>query len=236
MIQRFASPEDENVAKYYIGLLRTGDFGPIERDMDPSLKGPGLHDGLVTAADLIPRQDPTSVKLVGAYTNRGADLRQTNLTYEYQFPDKWLLINVATQQSASAFTIIGLRVQPLADSIEHFNRFTLSRKTPLQYGILTLGVITSLFILYSLILCIRAKNLGNKWLWIIFILFGFGEFSVNWATGKFGFSPLYFQVFGFSALAAPFGPWIVSVSFPLGAFIYLLRRKRAEPTDTHIAS
>jgi len=201
--------------------------------MDPSLNGPGLHDALTQAANLIPRQEPISVKLVGVSTNRTSNLYQTDLTYEYQFSDKWLLINVATQKSENTFTIIGLGVTPIADSVEHSNRFSLSQKTPLQYGILAWGTITVLFILYCLILCSRAKNLNKKWLWILFILFGFGGLSVNWATGKIGFSLLSIQLFGFSAFAAPYGPWILTVSLPVGALLFLLQRKPVEPTDTY---
>jgi hypothetical protein len=231
MIQRMASKDDDNVAQYYIGLLRSGNLGPIERDMDPSLKAPGMHDGLLQAANMIPRQDPTSVKMVGTYTNRGSNLYQSNLTYEYQYSDKWLLINVATQKSGDAFTIIRLRVQPLADSLEHLNRFTLTGKNPLQYAILIWGAITAVFILYCLIRCIRANGLKRKWLWILFILFGFGELAVNWTTGEMRFSLLAFQLLGFSAFAALYGPWIVKVGFPLGALIYLLRGRRIEPSS-----
>src|SRR5580700_2676584 len=103
MMRAMVPKEDDNVAQYYIGLLRSGDLGPIERDMDPQLKGSGMHTALLQASSLIPRQDPTSVKVVGVNTNRGDNLSQINLIYEYQFGDKWLLINVATQKAGGVF-------------------------------------------------------------------------------------------------------------------------------------
>jgi hypothetical protein len=65
----------------------------------------------------------------------------------------------------------------------------------------------------------------RKWLWIIFILFGIGRITVNWTTNRWGFSPLSFLVFGSGAFAQPFGAWMISISFPLGAIVFLLRRK-----------
>lgn len=226
-----APKEDDNVAQYYIGLLRSGNLGPIERDMDPQLKGPGMHDALLRAANLIPRQEPTSVKMVGIFTFRGTNLYQTNLTYEYQFAPKWFAINVAIQKSGGVFTIVGLRVEPLADSLQNLNRFSLLDKSPSQYAILLWGAVTAFFILYCLVLCSRDKKLKRKWLWVLFVLFGVGALAVNWTTGQIGFSPLSLQLFEISAFAPPFGPAVVKVRFPLGALIYLLRRRRIEPAE-----
>ena len=37
--------------------------------------------------------------------------------------------------------------------------------------------------LYALVLCIRTRNVKSKWLWILFILVGFGAVQANWTTG-----------------------------------------------------
>ena len=66
---------------------------------------------------------------------------------------------------------------------------------------------------------------GRKWPWILFILFGFGNLAVNWSTGEFGFSTLAIQMFSASASATPHGPWIISISLPLGAVCFLIFRK-----------
>ena len=232
ILQMIAPKEDEAVAQYYIGLLFAGDFGPIERDIDPTLQGSGMHGALLQAAHLLPGGEPESVKLVGFKTFRGNDLYQTDLTYEYQFSEKWLLINLATQKKGNVFTIIGLRVTPIPDSLERLNRFTLYGKRPLQYLFLVWAAATPLFIFYCLILFIRDNVRDNplkrRWLWILFILFGCCELSLNWTTGQFAFTPTAVQLFGLSGFAAPYGPWIFKMGFPLGALIYLLRRRRME--------
>lgn len=221
-----APKEDENVAQYYIGLLREGQLEPIERDLDPSLKDPNFHNTMVKVAGRIPHNQPASVKLVGCDVFKASNLRRINLTYEFQFSDQWMLINVATQKKKDVFTIIGMGVLPIADSLENLNRFTLFGKRIRNYLVLLWGLATACFIFYALVLCIRTKIKKRKWLWILFILFAVGELSINWTTGQFKLNPVSVQLFGFSAFANGYGPWIINVGFPLGAFLFLLRRRK----------
>jgi hypothetical protein len=231
--------EDQNVAQYYINLLRAHDLGPIERDVDPTLKNTGLHPSLVQAANQIPPEEPVSMKLVGFDINYLNKTRRTNTVYEYEFSKGWLLINVATQKQGNVFTLIGLRVIPLADSLEDLNKFTLRGKGLGQYVVLLSGILEVLLILYSLVVCLRSPVLKRRWLWILFILFGLGEFSVNWTTGQLAVNPLSFQLFGFSGFTDGYGPWIIKVSVPLGAYVFLLLRRRLEdhsPLNTDLQS
>jgi hypothetical protein len=67
----------------------------------------------------------------------------------------------------------------------------------------------------------------RKWLWIIFILIGFGKLSLNWTTGQILFNPLSFYVQLFSVAVikhGPYAPWIFSISIPLGAIIFFLKK------------
>lgn len=79
-------------------------------------------------SEAIPPQDPISVKVIGAQQVRNPDLYRINLSFEYQFPSKWLLINVATQKKDGVLTIIGFNIYPLQDSLENLNKFTLAGK------------------------------------------------------------------------------------------------------------
>ncbi len=49
---------------------------------------------------------------------------------------------------------------------------------------------------------------------------------VSWATGQWGITALAAQLFSASAVAALYGPWMVSVSLPLGAALFLIYRRR----------
>jgi hypothetical protein len=226
VIKKFTPPEDEAIATNYIALLRQNKFAPIEKDLDPSLKGALTQDTLVKMAEAIPDQDPISVKVIGAQQVRNPGLYRINLSFEYQFPSKWLLINVATQKKDGVSTIIGFNVYPLSDSLENLNKFTLAGKNLLEYVTLVFAILIPLFTLYALVLCIRTKIEKRKWLWIIFILIGLCKFTVNWTTGQWNFAPLSFQFLGAGAFAPPYSAWLISISLPLGAILFLIRRKK----------
>jgi hypothetical protein len=225
-MRKIAPPEKQATARTYIEQLRNRDFHSIEKAADPSIAAEFGGGALDKMADIIPKGAPTSVKLVGANQFSSEKVGTTlNLTYEFQFGDKFLLINVARKTKDGVDTIIGLRVQPLSASLETLNRFTLSNKTALQYSVLGAAIAAALFTLYALVVCIRTKMERRKWLWILFILFGFGKIMVNWTTGQWDFTIFAAQLFSASAGAAFFGPWIVSVSLPVGAVLFLSRRK-----------
>jgi hypothetical protein len=235
LIKKITPPEDEAIATNYIAMLRQNQFEPIEKDLDPSLKSVLTQDTLVKMAAAIPAQDPISVKVIGAQQIRNSDLYRINLSFEYQFPSKWVLINVATQKKDGVSTIIGFNIYPLTDSLENLNRFTLAGKNLLQYVTLAFAILIPIFSLYALVLCIRTKMEKRKWLWIIFILIGIGKFTVNWTTGQWNIAPLSVQLLGAASFAPPYGAWLISISLPLGAILFLLKRKKlvasVEPTS-----
>ena len=226
LMNHFASQADQQAARGYIDLLRQHKFDQIEKDIDPSIKTAKLHDTLVKMAAALPAQNPMSVKIVSANTFSSLSLTKDNLTFEYQFPDRWMLINVALQKKNGVSTIIGFRVNALPDSLENINRFSLGGKNIFQYAVLVLSALAVIVSLYALVLCARTRIAKRKWLWILFILLGVGKISVNWTTGQWGFMPLSIQLFSVAAFSQLYGPWIISVSFPLGAVWFLLRRKQ----------
>jgi len=229
LMAKMAESEDAAIARDYINQIRTGKYDSIEKNLDASVKPPNVHELLVAMGGQFPPQEPISVKLVGAHVSNasmsGKTSSRTNFMYEYQFPDRWLLANVATEKKDGAITIVGFNVAPSSDSLENINRFTLNGKGPLQYFTLLFAVAIPLFILYALVKCVRTKIEKRKWLWILFILFGIGQFAVNWTTGQWGVKLLQVQLFGAGASAPLFGPWTVFVALPVGAVIFLLRRE-----------
>ena len=136
LMKTFGSSVDEKVATHYMDLLRDRHYAQIEKGIDPSLRTANLHAELVSVAAVVPTQPPLSMKLVGAKTFKSPGVDRTNFTFEYQYPDRWLLISVATQTKGGVFTLIGLRAHKLKDSLEQMNRFTLVGKSSLQYVVL----------------------------------------------------------------------------------------------------
>ena len=231
ILRKIAPPAQQDIARSYIEQLRNRNFADIEKAADPSIAAQLAGGTLEKMADIIPKGAPTSVKLVGA--NRFSseqDGTTLNLTYEFQFPGQFLLINLAKKTKDGMETIVGFRVLPLPRSLEEQNRFTLANRSALQLGVLAAAVMATAFTLFALVVCIRTKLARRKWLWILFILFGFGKIMVNWSTGQWGFTVLAVQLFSASATAASFGPWIIAVSLPVGAVVFLSRRKRLAMT------
>ena len=226
LLQKFASPEDQALAKNCFELLQQHRFDELEKAMDPSLQGPELHNALVKMASVVPTEEPTSITLIGAHRRISTESSGGDVTFEYGFSGKWLLVGAAMKQQGGRTTIVGFHVTPQSAAYEEQNKFTLAGKSPVQHAVLALVVILPLFTLYTLVVCIRTKFAGRKWPWILFILFGVGKFAVNWTTGECDLSQAYIQLFSASAAAMPPGPWILSISFPLGAVLFLIRRKK----------
>jgi hypothetical protein len=223
LMKKWTPPEAESNARSYVDLLRQGKFDQIARDLDSSVADSNAGDTFAKMAAIFPSESPVSVKVVGAHIFHGQEYSTTDISLEYQFPSKWLLVNIVTQRTGNVSTIAGFNVEPLRDSLENLNRFTFVGKSAPQYLMLMLAVCSLLFSFYVLILCIRTKGGKRKWLWMLFILLGLGKLAVNWTTGQWAVTVFSLQIPCGMATALLYGPWTVAASLPLGAIVYLNR-------------
>jgi hypothetical protein len=232
LLAKLASPAEQATAKAYIDQLRHHEFGEIEKAADPSIAGPSLEGTLDKMAAMMSPGPPISVNLIGAYrfasTAHGTVLK---LTFEYHFPDRWALAILTTKTKDGKLTIVGFGVTPEKESLETQNRFKWAGKSTFQYAVLAYGFAAALFTLVVLVVAAKTKLRGRKWPWILFILFGVGKLTVNWTTGQWGIAPSYVQLFSLSADAAFPGPWMIAVSVPVGAIVFLLRRNTLRAAD-----
>jgi hypothetical protein len=219
-----SSPEDEIIVRSYVDLLRQGQYEQIESNFDPSLVDSDIHDTLGKMAALFPSDNPESVKLVGLNVSHGQENPTKNITLEYQFPSKWLLVNVAIQRKGDVSKVVGFHVDLIPDSLENLNEFTLVGKSGIQYLILTSAICSLLFSFYVLTLCVRTKVGRTKWLWMMFVLIGVGQLAVNWTTAQWTFTLLSIQLPCGRAFATPYGPWTVVATMPVGAILFLNHR------------
>lgn len=232
MLEKFASPAEQDTAKTFIDHLRHHDYDAIEKAADSSIAGPSLNATLNEMAALMPSSPPVSVTLVGAqrFTST-AEGSIVNLTFEYHFSDRYVIANLATKLKNEQLSIVGFHVYPESESLESQNRFKWSGKSVLQYAVLIYAICVALFTVVVLVVAAKTKMRRRKWLWILFVLFGVGKFSVNWTTGQWGVTLLVVQLFSASSYADFYGPWIISVSLPIGAIIFLLRRNTIRIRD-----
>lgn len=232
MLEKFTSPAEQVTAKTFIDQLRQHKFDAIEKAADVSIAGPSLDATLDKMAALMPTSAPVSVTLVGArrFSSTAAGTN-VNLTFEYHFSDRYVIASLATKLKDNKLSIIGFHVYPESESLESQNRFKWSGKSALQYAALTFAIGAALSTLIALIAAARTKFKRRKWLWILFILFGVGKFSVNWTTGQWGVQLFALQLFSASSYAELYGPWVISVSLPIGAVAFLLRRNSIRIRD-----
>lgn len=221
LVEKFASEDDKKRVTECIDQLRSGDIASIEKQIDPSLRSPQLHDTLVQLAEAMPDDEPDSVKLVGVQTNVNNGVRTANLTYEFNFGGNWLWANCAFKKDGEMLTIIGVSVQPQPGPWEEQSQFRLEDKPASSYAVLVAACLAVLVSVTALILCIMHRGLRHKWAWIIFILLGIGTLTLDWNSGEMTYAMLHFQLLSAGVTGAP---WVVSVALPLGALVYLARR------------
>lgn len=225
-------PQVESAAKAIINDVRTGNFDAVKAQLDPKYAGPDLDRTLHELAAAFPEGQPESIEAVGASTTRvskfGSSQKSVvfNLTYEYKFHDKWVLANVVLAQRQGKLQIEGLHIKPMSSSLETSNAFTFKGKGATHWLMLALFAGDVLFCLYALVLCLRTPIARRKWLWAIFTMLGVGTLRFDWSNGHFAFQPLSVQLFSGSMVAQLYGPWVLGLSFPLGALWFLLARRR----------
>jgi hypothetical protein len=234
LMRKWTPPGAQSAAQGYVELLRQGQFDHIEHDSDPSIVDSHFRDTLAKMAAIFPAETPQSIKVVGAHVFHGPEYSTTDITLEYQFPGKWLLAQITTQQKGAVSSIVGFHVNLIPDSLENLNKFTLAGKSPTQYLTLICSVSSLLFALYVFVQCIRSKDMKPKWLWAIIVLVGVGKFAVNWGTGQWAYQLLAIQIPCFSMTRPIYGPWVVAAYLPVGAIVFLHRRWKKKITGETI--
>ncbi len=224
-IDRLSPTRETTLARNALSDLRHGRLDALKAQLDPRLLSSGIDEKLKQLQGYFPAGEPRSVKTVGAYTQYMNGTRRVSMTFEYQFDSAWAVGNVVLQQRGEHETIEGIHVERLAQSLEQTNAFSLKDKGPGQWLIVGLACLIPLFCLFAFVLCLRTPIMRRKWLWAIFTLLGVATVRVNWTTGHYAVQLLSVQLFGASVMRPFYGAWTVAISFPLGAIIFLLRRR-----------
>ncbi len=188
--------------------------------------------GLNKLHQVIDHGEPKAFALVGAHLGYfqpfggSSPKRQTNLVYQLQFENAWIVATVTVESGSNGRHIISANFQPLADSLQVIHRFTLRNKSPVHYLFLAACFAVPLFIITTLVICARTR-VRRRWLWIVFILFCFVQFKLNWTTGAWDVLPLSFNLLGAGwTRASSYAPVILNFALPLGAIVFLICRPR----------
>jgi hypothetical protein len=235
-LEKITPEEVDKFARDYINILRKGDIEQAEKLIEPQIVDSETRSGLQKCVDFLKEGELISVEIVGVNIFRTKDKSRNNLTYQLEFKDRWLLATVIVDDISGKQQVVGFHVDSLPKSLEEINAFTFVDKSFRHYIILLLAIGTPIFIIYTIVLCARTK-VRRKWLWIIFILIGFGKLSFNWTSGQMKFLPLAFQLFSAAAFKGGlYAPWVISVSLPLGALLFIKKRRKIRQIKSTDAS
>jgi hypothetical protein len=223
---KFVPKEEAEVAKQVLAAFGSRDFGAIEQRLDASLAGADTRPKLEQVAEQFPSGSPKAVQVVGSNTMTMPGRVTYDLTFQCEYPDRWLLVNVVLQRADGQLKIMGVHVNRLADSLQNQNRFTFAGKGPVHWLFLALAVVIPLFIVATLVVCARTPIPRRKWLWLLFVALGLVQVSLNWSTGEWGISPVAVLLLGVGFhKAGPVAPYVLTIALPIGAVVFLLRRR-----------
>jgi hypothetical protein len=217
--------EDVEFAKGYLALFSSRSFPAMEMGMDPSLKDPKIRQKLLQMASLFPPGEPSSVRLIGSNFNRSGNTTTSSLSFQYEYPGRWILADVVVERQGQAPVVKGVHVQPLRDSLDRINRFTFAGKGPAHYAAIAVAGLVLLFVFYTFLLAIRTPAPSMKWAWALFVLVGIVRFAFNWTTGGVTIVPMSMLLFGSGfTKASPYDALVITTSIPIGAIVYLIQR------------
>ncbi len=229
-LNRITPPQDDALARGLIDALLREDFEFMARNMDESILGKAPETTLRRFYLYIDHDPLQSVELVGCRVLSVRARRQSSLMYQLEFPGSWYAADFVIAASADTRKVIGLQLKKLPASLAQINRFTLKGRGLVHYVLLLGAIGVPVLMLYALIQCLRTR-VKWKWLWIPFILIGIGSIHLNWTTAQLGFQPLSLLVPGTSLTRGGlYAPWVLSVSFPLGAVLFLKKRRTLHAT------
>jgi len=235
-LEKYVNKEADKFARDYIDIILKGDVEQAKKLLDPKVVNSKTQSQLQEIANLLDKGELISIEVVGVNVFRTRGKIRNTLTDQLQFKDAWLLAIVTVDDISGNLKIYRFQVKPIPKSLEEINAFTFSDKSFRHYIILLIAIGIPVFILYTIVLCVRTK-MKRKWLWIIFMLFGFGRYSFNWTSGQVGFQPLFIQLIPTSAFKhGLYAPWFIYISVPIGALLFLLKRRKIRKTESVDAS
>jgi len=235
-LTRAADREETGFAARQLDRARHAEIKALLEVMAPELRRDGIEKDLRQIQSLFPRGEPLAVQLVDFRTHSTSRGVRTVVSFQYDFADAWVAAEVVLRTQGDDFVVSGITVNPLDQPLQEIHRFAVRNLSGAHYVVMGLAGLILAAVSTALVRCLRAPlDPPRKWLWALAILCGIGRLTLNWTTGKVSLSLLYIQVFSLGAYSSsPYLPWIVSLSLPVGALMFLVvdRSKGSTPPAT----
>jgi hypothetical protein len=226
LFDSLVSKEESQEAQSYVAKIAARDYAAIEEALDPAFHTADLSSRLEAMSKLLPVEAPKSVRVVGFESETSSTATRYNITLEYEYAASWLLATVLMERREGKLVLQGINLLPRSQSMDAENSFSFDGKGALHYVVFALTFAVPLLVAYALVLCIRTRFPKRKWLWILFVAVGWVQFNFNWSTGALNVQPLSLMLLGAGFLkAGPVAPWVLTFTLPLGAILFLARRR-----------
>jgi hypothetical protein len=231
-LEAMTSPEDRALSQVIIQALQSGDRAMLIKYTQPELVSK-IDPVLPQMRAVVPAAGPgTAFTLVDASfasispPGKGT-IKRSFLAYEVDGRAKHALVQLGFERNDDGKVwLIAIYARGIAKPIWELTAFTLSGKSDGQYFFLLMTVLSTIAVVGSLVVLNRARGVSRKWLWAVSCLFGFGQFTMDWATGMITFQPVAVQLFGAIVSKAGIGPWRIGFGVPLFAIWFLLAEQR----------
>jgi hypothetical protein len=221
-----ATSPQAQFAEETAALLFKKNLDALLLQMAPELRKDATPEMMGKLFAAVPSGEPMESTVVGYHQSGSPGVTDTTVSLQYEFPKRFVLVQVTVRSSGAQRAVTYLRLERLPDSLDRVNAFHLGGQSHGHYVVLGLAILVPVFIVITLVVCVRTPLPNRKWLWLLFVAVGMGRMSLNWTTGALSVTPLSVDLFGAGVTArGPYSPWIVSVAMPVGALLFLWRRR-----------
>ena len=229
MVGKFLPAHIDSYARDYINKVVNKDFQGVYEPLNPELKNEKTKQAIGQVFDYVKGTEIVSLQVAGINTHEYSgdkNYKLYNLTYQIEFPAAWQVANLLLFENEQGILVNHININDIPASLPEMNKFTFRGK-PMRHFVFLAATIAYIGILvFALLACLMTKNLRKKWLWAIVTLLGIVKFNFDWTTGQYFIQPVNFgfAISGFYS-PSPFMPVILQFYFPVGAIIFLARRK-----------
>ena len=232
----------DSAARHVVLRVATGDSAFDEALVDPVMRTAETQGVIQQLRGLTAGRSVGPVKLVGSKWERTGGRETRTLVYEAPLEidalsavrlgepqSVWFVAEVALRETGGRYKVTRLHVNVAERSLQALNSF--SGNLGIAQGIwLVMTALVLAIIAFAVVQVIRTP-MPHRWVWVFVSLIGVSQGTINWTTGATAYQPLWWLLFGAAiGRSGLYGPWMLSLSFPAGAFwaLNVVRIKRAQ--------
>lgn len=226
LVDRFANEEMKELAVERVEALRTGDGSETFAQFDAEFRNEGAEATLHRLAEIFPDEDYVKRSVIGYQWQRLHGTKFHNFTIEYEIGGKFWVANIILRENGAETTTYGLHLHQQEASTLAVTSVDFTHASVLHYLVLAAAIALPIASLVSIVVCVRTRGFPRKWLWSLFMLFGFGGLELNWSTGAIHWSIFSIKLLSADASANFGGPWVVGIAMPVGVFLFWEKRRK----------